>query len=72
VITTICAALTLPAAERVAWEGQPLKAAVLWAFFGLAVAFSLTASVSPSGGHRDAEVAGHASGNLKARLALEA
>ena len=72
VITTICAALTPPAAERVAREGQPLKAAVLWAFFGLAVTFSLTASVSRSGGHRDAEVAGNASVNLKAMLATEA
>ena len=40
VITTICAALTPPDAERVAHEGQLLKAAVLWAFLALAVAFS--------------------------------
>jgi hypothetical protein len=72
VITTVCAALTPPAAERVARDGQPLKAVALWAFFGLAVAFSLTASVARSGGHRDAEVAGQASVSLQARLAMEA
>ena len=72
VITTICAALTPPAAERVARDGQPLKAVALWAFFGLAVAFSLTASVTRSSGNRDAEVAGNASVSLRATLAMEA
>jgi hypothetical protein len=72
VITTVCAALTPPAAERVARDGQPLKAVALWAFFGLAVAFSLTASVARSSGHRDAEVASNASVSLRATLAMEA
>jgi hypothetical protein len=72
VLTTICAALTRPAAERCAKDGQPLKAVCLWAFFALAVAFSLSASIGRAGGHRDGQVADGEAANLKAQLAREA
>lgn len=48
VIVTICAAITPPFAERAAKARQPLKAAILWVFFGLAVCFSLSASITRS------------------------
>jgi len=72
VLTTLCACLTSPAAERCARDAQPLKAACLWLFFGLAVTFSLTASIARSGGHRDAEVADAEAANMRAALAREA
>jgi hypothetical protein len=72
IIVTICAAVTPPLAERAAKTEQPFKAVMLWAFFALAVSFSLTASISRSGGHRDAEVASAEQINIKARLAQEA
>jgi hypothetical protein len=71
IVVTICAAAALPIAERCAKEGQPLKAVALWIFFLLAVCFSLTASISRAGGHRDAEVAGNEAQNTKAKLAGE-
>lgn len=48
VIVTLCAAVTPPFAERAAKARQPLKAAILWVFFGLAVCFSLSASITRS------------------------
>lgn len=72
VLTTICAALTPPAAERCAKDGQPFKAACLWLFFLLAVAFSLTASIGRAGGHRDAQVADGEAVNTRAEIAKEA
>jgi hypothetical protein len=72
VVVTICAAATPPLAERCQKEGAWLKAICLWLFFAAAVAFSLTASISRTSGHRDNEVATLESGNLRSRLAQEA
>jgi hypothetical protein len=51
VIVTLCAASAPPMAERAAKTAQPLKAAMIWVFFGLAVAFSLSASIARSSGY---------------------
>jgi hypothetical protein len=72
IVVTLAASLTPPAAERCAKDGQPLKAACLWAFFALAVAFSLTASIGRAGGHRDAQVADGEAANTRAEVAKEA
>ena len=48
VIVTLCAAVSPPFAERAAKDGQTAKAALLWLFFGLAVCFSLSASITRS------------------------
>ena len=72
IIVTICAAVTPPFAERAFKTGQWGKGAVLWLFFAMAVAFSLTASITRSSGHRDDQVAGAELVNTKARLAQEA
>jgi len=72
VIVTICAAVTPPFAERAFKTGQWGKGTVLWLFFTMAVAFSLTASITRSSAHRDDQVAGAELVNTKARLAQEA
>jgi hypothetical protein len=72
IIVTICAALTPPVAERCQKDNQPLKAAMLWTFFTLAVAFSLSASIGRAGGHRDLQVADGEAANIRAKVAQEA
>lgn len=72
IFVTLGAAATPPLAERAAKTGQLAKAAVLWLFFALAVSFSLTASITRSGGYRDNQVAEVERGNTTARLATEA
>jgi hypothetical protein len=72
VIVTVCAAMSPPFAERALKSGQWGKGAALWLFFLLAVAFSLTASITRSSGHRDGQVAGGELINVKAALAREA
>jgi len=72
IVVTICAAATPPLGERAAQDGQWLKAICLAVFFVLAVSFSLTASITRSGGHRDAAAASAESGAEKTRLAREA
>jgi hypothetical protein len=72
VIVTLCAAVTPPFAERAAKTGQPAKAVLLWLFFGLAVAFSLSASIARSSGYADSKVAGAEQANTKTKLAKEA
>lgn len=72
VITTICAAMTPPFAERYARGGEWFKAICLWLFFVLAVAFSLSVSIGRAGGHRDAEVAEGETVNTRAQIAREA
>jgi hypothetical protein len=71
VIVTITAALTPPMAERCVKEGAWLKAGCLWLFFSLAVAFSLSASISRAGGHRDNQVAQVEQSNGASTLARE-
>ncbi len=72
IFVTLCAAATPPLAERTAMTGQPIKAVVLWLFFALAMSFSLTASITRSGGHRDTQVAEIERGNIAAQLANDA
>jgi hypothetical protein len=72
IFVTVGAAATPPLAERAAKTGQPAKAVVLWLFFALAVSFSLTASITRSGGYRDNQVAAVERGNVTARLAKDA
>jgi hypothetical protein len=72
IFVTLCAAATPPLAERAAKTGQFAKAVVLWLFFALAVSFSLTASITRSGGHRDTQVVAVERGNVTARLAKDA
>jgi hypothetical protein len=72
IFVTLCAAATPPFAERAAKTGQPAKAAALWLFFALAVSFSLIASITRAGGHRDAQVAATQQSNTKTHLANEA
>lgn len=72
IIVTLAASLTPPVAERCAKDSQPLKAAVLWLFFLFAVCFSMSASISRAGGHRDAEVAEGQAANTRAEIAQEA
>jgi hypothetical protein len=69
---TLYAAATPPFAERTAKAGEPAKAAALWLFFALAVSFSLIASITRAGGHRDAQAAATQQSNIKTRLANEA
>jgi hypothetical protein len=71
IIVTLCAAVTPPFAERAAKTGQPLKAALLWLFFGLAVAFSLSASIARSSGYADGKASGTEKANTNATLAAE-
>jgi hypothetical protein len=52
VIVTLCAAGAPPAAERAAKTGQPLKAVLIWAFFDLAISFSLSATTPSAGSAR--------------------
>jgi hypothetical protein len=72
VIVTACAAVTPPFAERAAKTGQPAKAACLWLFFCLAVAFSLTSSIARSSGYASGKVAGVEQVNTRTQLAKEA
>ena len=72
VIVTLCAASAPPMAERAAKTAQPLKAAMIWVFFGLAVAFSLSASIARSSGYAAGKIASAESGNKAAKLAEEA
>ncbi len=72
ILVTLCAAATPPLAERAAKTGQPIKAVVLWLFFALAVSFSLTASITRSGGYRDSQVAEIERDNITARLVKDA
>jgi hypothetical protein len=72
IIVTICAASTPPLAERASKSGQWFKAVVLWTFFGLAVAFSLSASITRSSGYVEGKVANAAGSNKAAQLAEEA
>jgi hypothetical protein len=72
VIVTLCAASAPPLAERAGKTGQPLKAFMLWIFFGLAVAFSLSASIARSSGYVAGKIASAESGNKAAKLAEEA
>jgi hypothetical protein len=72
VIVTICAASTPPLAERAGKGGQPLKAVILWIFFGLAVAFSLSASIARSSGYVAGKIASATGSNKAAQLADEA
>jgi hypothetical protein len=72
IFVTLCAAATPPLAERATKTGQPAKAVVLWLFFALAVSFSLTASITRSGGYQDTHIAEAERGNITARLANDA
>ena len=72
VIVTLCAAVTPPFAERAAKTGQPAKAVLLWAFFALAVSFSLSASIARSSGYTASKVATVEQANEGAKLAKEA
>jgi hypothetical protein len=72
IFVTLCAAATPPVAERAAKTGQPAKAVALWLFFALAVSFSLVASITRSGGYRDAAVAETERNNITARLVTDA
>ena len=72
VIVTLCAASAPPMAERAAKTAQPLKATMIWVFFGLAVAFSLSASIARSSGYVAGKIASAESGNKAAKLAEEA
>jgi hypothetical protein len=72
IIVTLAASLTPPVAERCAKDSQPFKAACLWLFFLFAVCFSMSASISRAGGHRDAEVADGEAANTRAEIAQEA
>jgi hypothetical protein len=58
-------------AERAPNDGQTLKAALLWLFFGLAVGFSLTASIARSCGYADSKTASAEQSNTAAQLARE-
>ena len=72
VIVTLCAASAPPFAERAAKTGQPFKALMLWVFFGLAVGFSLSASIARSSGYAAGKAADAKQSNETARLAREA
>jgi hypothetical protein len=72
VIVTLCAASAPPFAERAAKTGQLFKAVTLWVFFGLAVGFSLSASIARSSGYVAGKIAAAESGNKTAQLAEEA
>jgi hypothetical protein len=72
IFVTLCAAATPPLAERATKTCQPAKAVVLWLFFAIAVSFSLIASITRSGGHRDTQVAEVERANMAARLARHA
>jgi hypothetical protein len=72
VIVTLCAASAPPMAERAAKTGQPLKAAMIWLFFVLAVGFSLSASIARSSGYVAGKIASAESGNKAVQLAEEA
>ena len=72
IIVTLCAASAPPLAERAAKTGQPAKAAVLWLFFGLAVAFSLSASIARSSGYVAGKIVKAEQSNEAAQLAKEA
>jgi hypothetical protein len=72
IIVTLCAASAPPLAERAAKTGQPLKAAMLWVFFLLAVGFSLSASIGRSSGYVAGKAAAAEQSNDAARLAKEA
>jgi hypothetical protein len=72
VIVTLCAASAPPFAERAAKTGQPFKAVMLWLFFALAVAFSLSASIARSSGHVAGKAASTEASNAQAALAREA
>jgi hypothetical protein len=71
IIVTLCAAVTPPFAERAAKTGQPLKAALLWVFFCLAVSFSLSASIARTSGYADGKASGTEKANVNATLAAE-
>ena len=71
IIVTACAAVAPPFAERAAKTGQPLKAVLVWAFFALAVGFSLSSSIARSSGYADGKTASAEKTAEKARLARE-
>lgn len=71
IIVTACAAVAPPFAERAANTGQPLKAVLVWAFFALAVGFSLSSSIARSSGYADGKTATAEKIAEKARLAKE-
>ena len=72
VIVTLCAAGAPPAAERAAETGQPLRAVLIWAFFALAVGFSLSASIARSSGYASGKFASVELAKESAKLAKEA
>lgn len=72
IIVTICAAATPPLAERAMKNGQPAKAVMLWAFFALAVGFSLSASISRSSSYVAGKTTTAETINRTAKLAQEA
>ena len=72
IIVTACAAVAPPFAERAAKTGQPLKAVLVWAFFALAVGFSLSSSIARSSGYADGKTASAEKIAQKTRLATEA
>jgi hypothetical protein len=72
IIVTLCAACTPPFAERAAKTGQPAKAAMLWVFFALAVAFSLNSSIARSSGYASGKVASAEQANTRLQLAKDA
>ena len=69
VIVTLCAAGAPPAAECAAKTGQWLKSVLIWAFFALAISFSLSASIARSSGYAEGKVAGTVHANEVAKLA---
>ena len=71
IIVTACASVAPPFAERAAKTGQPLKAVLVWAFFALAVGFSLSSSIARSSGYADSKTASAEKTVEKAKLAKE-
>lgn len=72
ITVTLCAACTPPVAERTAKTSQPAKAALLWVFFALAVAFSLTTSIARSSNYANGKVASIDWANIRTQLAKDA
>jgi hypothetical protein len=69
---TLAAAAALPIAERALAKGYWLKAAGLFSFFMLMVAFSFTTSAGRVGSHADGEAAAARGHNGRIELAREA
>jgi hypothetical protein len=72
IIVTLCAASAPPLAERAGKDGQLVKAAMLWVFFALAVAFSLSASIARSSDYVAGKIATAEAMNEKVALAKQA